>query len=123
MSDTKTKYVTFRDLQQISRQSSKKADRPSQAKKKTSRAIDSKQSSSEADLDQRSFADLSPSANQSLSANQASESVPERVSANQSLSAQLALTQNIAGHTAIPNLILDGLMPQLRVQDQAVYLR
>ena len=81
MSKTKTKYVTFRDLQRISKQSPQEAIAPAQPDKKTIPLKDAKRSGkkSAADLNHRSFADLSLSASQTLSARQPIESVPEVV--------------------------------------------
>jgi hypothetical protein len=66
---------------------------------------------------------LAVSAKETIESVPVSHSVPVALSDRPALSAQLALTAAIAGHTSIPNLILDGLFQHLRVQEQAVYLR
>ncbi|MEW6735402.1 MAG: hypothetical protein AB1489_29190 [Acidobacteriota bacterium] len=68
-------------------------------------------------------ANSTPSDLPSFHAKLATQSVPEAQSDQLTPSAKLAPIPNTAGHTSIPNLILDGLLPQLRMQEQVVYLR
>ena len=148
MGDEKPKFFTFRDLHSINQNiSTEKPASEKQIKSKTNKsAINDKP---EKDLNN---VNQSLSANQSLSIQQTPSlakanddpdqqvsdhdhhidlnnpsnplnSVPQTLNDQQALSVQLTLTNNINGYTSIPNLILDGLIPMLRVQEQAVYLR
>jgi hypothetical protein len=113
MADERPKYVTFRDLHLINL-SAKSSQKPDEKYLDDNRSEHAHKALS----DQQSL-----SAGQSLSVRNANESVPQALSDQQSLSAKPALIPEIAGDTRIPNLILEWLLPQLRIQEQATYLR
>src|SRR5438105_1883630 len=103
MANEKPKYATFRDLHLTNQGVKLETKRESDQQTQSARQSHSDQPT--------------------LSANRATQSVPQAQSDQLALSAQLAPIPNIAGDTRVPNVILEWLLPQLRVQEQAVYLR